>query len=401
MIFVFIACIAIRNGGKVSMSENTQAKILKFLHCADIHLDNPFIGLSPEKSDERRYGLRATFMKMMEYVRGAGINYLLISGDLFETESASNSTVELLIREFRSCPDTKIIIAPGKRDPYENNPVYNSGRLPANCYIFDSDKIGRFDFEEDRVTIYGWAFMGKSLRENPLYDNVVGDTSNINIVCGYADLDGEIGSENCPISTTDIKKFGADYYALGSRHEGSDFVNLDAAMYSYSGALESTGFEHPGIGGAKLIAVKYENGELAIDAKNLTFGNIVFRKETLDVTGVASNNDVINLISGLLSDKKYAQETALYLELTGNIDPRFILPKNLGSETFGLYFFEMKDKTLPLYNTQSFKRDMSIKGELYRELLPMMESDNEEERLLGARAFREGLAALENREIET
>ena len=44
---------------------------------------------------------------------------------------------------------------------------------------------------------------------------------------------------------------------------------------------------------------------------------------------------------------------------------------------------------------------MSVKGELFRQLLPMLESGDQEERLLGARAFREGLAALENREIET
>ena len=44
---------------------------------------------------------------------------------------------------------------------------------------------------------------------------------------------------------------------------------------------------------------------------------------------------------------------------------------------------------------------MSVKGELYRQLLPMLESENEEERLVAARAFREGLAALENREIDT
>ena len=61
----------------------------------------------------------------------------------------------------------------------------------------------------------------------------------------------------------------------------------------------------------------------------------------------------------------------------------------------------MKDLTLPLHNTESFKRDMSVKGELYRQLLPMLESENAEERILGGRAFREGLAALEGREIET
>lgn len=383
------------------MSEKTQATVLKFLHIGDIHLDTPFTGLAPEKSDERRAGLRQSFMKMMDYVRGAGINYVLISGDLFETECATNSTAELLIREFRNSPDTKFIIAPGKHDSYENNPIYTSGRLPSNCYIFTSDKIDRFDFEDDRVVIYGWAFVGDSITESPLYDRTVGDSSKINFVCGYADLDGPVGSDGCPVSTVDLKKFGADYYAFGSRHEGGDIVNLGSAMYGYSGAIESTGFDEPGIGGAKLLTVKYNNGEMSMDAKNLTFGKIAFRKETIDITGVDTGSEIISRVSRLVSEKKYGAETALYLEFVGEIDPRFIIPKNLGSDAFGLYSFEMKDRTIPLYNTQSFRRDMSVKGELFRQLLPMLESNNEDERLLGARAFREGLAALENREIDT
>ncbi len=383
------------------MSEKTQATVLKFLHCADIHLDTPFTGLSPEKSDERRIGLRQSFMKMMEYVRGAGINYVLISGDLFESDCATNGIAELLIREFRSSPNTKFIIAPGKNDCLNGNLIYNSGRLPENCYVFDKDELTRFDFKEDKVVIYGWAFLNEEIETSPLYERRVDDSSMINIVCGYADLDGQVGSRICPVSTADIKKFGADYYAFGSRHEGGDFVNLGSAMYGYSGALESTGFDEPGIGGAKLITVKYKDGEMSMDAKNLTFGQIVFKKEIIDITGVDSGSEIVNRVSRLISDKKYGKETALYLEFIGNIDPRFIIPRNLGNEAFGLYSFEMKDKTMPLHNTESFKRDMSVKGELYRQLLPMLEGEDEAERLVAARAFREGLAALENREIDT
>lgn len=383
------------------MSENTQATVLKFLHCGDIHLDTPFADLSPEKSDERRRGLRDSFRKMMEYVRGAGINYVLISGDLFDNECATNSTAELLISEFRSSPDTKFIIAPGRKDCYNGNLIYSTNRLPSNCYIFQVDKLDRFDFNDDRLVIYGWGFMDESITASPIYERRVDDSSKINIVCGYADVDGAIGSELCPVSTVDIKKFGADYYAFGSRHEGGDFVNFESTMYGYSGALESTGFDEPGIGGAKLVTVKYKNGEMSMDAKNLTFGRIVFVKESVDITGVDTASEVVARVSGLINEKKYGPETALYIEFTGSIDPRFIIPKNIGSDVFELYSFEMKDKTLPLYNTDSFKRDMSIKGELYRQLISMLQSDDEEERLLGARAFREGLAALENREIDT
>ena len=149
------------------MGDKTQATALKFLHIADVHLDTPFRGLSPELSDERRIGLRQSFVEMMEYVRGAGINYVLVSGDLFDTECATGGTAELIIREFRACPNTKFIIAPGKHDAYENNPVYASGRLPDNCFVFESEKIDRFDFEEDKVVK---EFLGKKQEPYPFLD---------------------------------------------------------------------------------------------------------------------------------------------------------------------------------------------------------------------------------------
>lgn len=383
------------------MTEKNQIPRLKFLHCSDIHLDSPYLGLAPEKSDERRLGLRNSFVRMMEYVRGSGVNYVLISGDLFDNKYATGATVDLLIREFRNCPDTAFIIAPGKCDCYDGNSIYSSGRLPENCYIFSQDKLTHFDFDNDHLSVYGWAFMGESFTESPLFEKEVNDGARVNIVCGYGDLDGDIDSDVCPLPSAHLRSFGADYYALGSRHEGTEFVNLGDSMYGYAGALESVGFDDFGLGGAKLITIKYNAGELSIDAKNMTFGRIVFKTETIDITGVNTNNEIVNRISKVVAENKYSAETALKIILTGYVDPRFIVPKNLDTDAFGLYSFEIVDKTMPLYGTEHFKRDMTVKGEVYRTLLPMLESEEEEERLTAARAFREALAALENREIET
>ena len=382
------------------MSENGNLTILKFLHIGDIHLDTPFAELSPEKSEERRRALRSAFMKMMEYIRGAGINYVLISGDLFDAEYATNNTAELLVREFRNCPETKFIIAPGSSDCYVGNPIYESERLPQNCRIFNSETLMSHDFDDDKVRVYGWGFASPKMTTNPLLDRQVDDISKINIVVGYADIDGSLSSEKCPISKADLKRFGADYYAFGSRHEGGDFVSLEDSMYGYSGALESVSFDDPGIGGAKLVVVKYNGGELSIDAKNMSFGHNVFLSEQLDITGVSTSNEIVNKISRLVSEKKCGSNTALRIELVGEVDPRFIVPKNLGSEAFGLYSFELIDKTMPLYGTDCLKRDMSVKGEIFRQLLPLLKSDDPAERRTAAIAFREGLAALEGRDID-
>ena len=191
------------------------------------------------------------------------------------------------------------------------------------------------------------------------------------------------------------------HYALGSRHQGSDFIHLDSSIYGYAGALESAGFDDPGIGGAKLVTVKFDGGELSIDAKNMSFGRINFVEESIDVTAVDSGSEIINRISKLVAGKKYSSETALKITLYGSVSPRFIIPKNLDNDAFGLYSFEIIDKTMPTYGVEGFKRDMTVKGEVYRTLRPMLESKDEEERLIAARAFREALAALESRDIET
>ncbi len=383
------------------MSDRKIGERLKFLHCSDLHLDTPYVGLAPDKSDERRGALRQTFRRLIDYVRNAGIKYVLMSGDVFDIKHATGATAELFIREIRNTPETVFVIAPGRSDALNNNPIYNSGRLPSNCYVFEGEGLSRFDFAEDKVTIYGWGFRDQSITESPLYDKHVDDVSKINIVCGYADVDGEVASACCPISTQDLKKFGADYYALGSRHEGSDFVELGGSMYAYAGALESIGFEEPGMGGAKLISIKYNNGELSIEAKSMTFGHIRFEREVVDITGVNTNNEIVNRVSQMVHEKKYGAETALIIELRGYIDPKFIVPKNLSSDNFSLYSLDIVDKTLPLYGTEYLSRDMSVKGDVFRQLLPMLENGTEEEQLLAARAFREALAALENRDINS
>lgn len=382
-----------------TMAEEKKKTHLRFLHCSDIHLDLPFVGLTAEKSEERRRVLRSSFMRMMQYVRDSKINVVLMSGDIFDTEYATNTTVEVLIREFVNCPETVFIIAPGKNDHYNGNPIYSSGRLPSNCYVFSSDKLSRFDFEEYNVTVYGWAFMDGKITENPLTDRHVDDESRVNLVCAYADLDGSIDSDKCPISLADIKRFGADYYAFGGRHEASRFSTAGGSKYCYCGALECTGFEEPGLGGVNLISVTYSDGELTIENKKMSFGHVRFETEKLDITGVNTGNEIISRISRMISDKKYDNETALKVELVGSVDPRFTIPTNIESDAFGLYYFNMVDKTLPIYGTESLMRDMSMRGEIFRTFYPTLMSEDEEERLVAAEGLRIALAALENREL--
>ena len=382
------------------MAGSATSKKLKILHCSDIHLDAHVAGMTIDKTAERRREIRSAFMSMMEFIRDREIEYVLIAGDLFDSDHVTNATVELLIREFNNCEGTHFIIAPGKSDSYGNNPIYQSGRLPENCHVFTEPTLTKFDFDDDRISIYGWAQTTEPITVCPLTDSRVQDGARINLVCAYANLNAEVGSGDCPITGRDISDFGADYYALGGSHEKTELMKRQGCMYSYCGSLECTGFDEPGCGGVKLLNIDYDDGELSIDGKHATFGRLRFVVEQIDITGVKANNEITNRISQLISSKRYGIETALRVELVGEVDPRFSVPKKFECDAFGLYFFDIIDKTVPTFGTEHFMRDMTVAGEIYRRLLPMLKSENEEERLTAARAFRVGLAALDNRDID-
>mgnify|MGYP003494412719 CR=1 FL=1 len=90
----------------------------------------------------------------------------------------------------------------------------------------------------------------------------------------------------------------------------------------------------------------------------------------------------------------------LRLRLIGRISPEIALNmKLLTAQAFGLFYLEVENDSVPLLNYDDLKNDISIRGALFRELLPMLESENEEERQLASNALRLGLAALDGEDV--
>ena len=99
---------------------------MKFVHIADIHLDSPFKTIS-DRADlgtKRRLEQREALKKVINYIKENNIEYLFISGDLYEQEYIRESTIKYINNLFKEIPQTKIYIAPGNHDPYIKNSYY-------------------------------------------------------------------------------------------------------------------------------------------------------------------------------------------------------------------------------------------------------------------------------------
>ncbi len=367
--------------------------MIKILHCADLHLDSPLTSLGAQKAEQRRNELRAAFTSLIMSVKMNDVNFLLIAGDLFDSDYVTKDTVALLCREFASIPDCNIIIAPGNHDPYSTSSYYRRIEFPENVYIFDSPAVSCFDFPEHNVAVYGYAFVSDKLEFCPIEGFKPADSSRINILVAHGELDTE-SSVYCPLPLKALEECGFDYIALGHRHSFTEPIAVAGGYAAYSGCLEGRGFDECGPKGA-IMAAAEKNGTLKFVSKFSRYSKRSYETERVDVSGAESNADLLDKIRAVIDEKRYGSDVALRVIMEGEVSDGFVPSSEfLAGQLSELYYAEIKDKTVPILNREQLASDPTLKGEFYRSLEPMLNSDDESERELAADALRCGLAAL-------
>lgn len=367
--------------------------MIKILHCADLHLDSPMSTLDTVRSEARRSELRAAFTSLTVFARNNNVDLLLIAGDLFDDDFVSKDTMAIILREFAAMPDCRIVIAPGNHDPFTGSSYYRRADFPDNVYIFDTPELSCFDFPEINTTVYGYAFTERHMEKCPLEGKKVEDPSRINLLVAHGDLDAP-SSAYCPIPSATLARCGFDYAALGHRHTHEGTKKVGGCYVAYSGCVNGRGFDECGEKGV-VMAVAEKAGELRFASKFVKLCKREYISDVLDVSGAASNADVLGKISEYIESKRYGDDAALRLKLTGNVSGDFKLSEQFLTEQFPKFFiFEIEDGTLPLLDAEKLRNDPTVKGAFYRSLEPMLVGGDEDERERASLALRYGLAAL-------
>ena len=219
---------------------------MKFVHIADVHFDCPFSSLSVREnlSDNRRLEQRKVFKKVINYIKENNINFLFISGDLYENEYVRKSTITYINNLFLEIPDTKIFISPGNHDPYIKKSYYANFEFAPNVYIFK----GSFECKElSDINVYGMGFQDFYCKDvNYGAINIIrNDKPNIMIM--HASLLGgsAYDKEYNPILESRLENFDMDYIALGHFHK--PYYNTEKRQkVVYPGSLIALGFDEQG-----------------------------------------------------------------------------------------------------------------------------------------------------------
>jgi hypothetical protein len=121
--------------------------------------------------------------------------------------------------------------------------------------------------------------------------------------------------------------------------------------------------------------------------------------ESVDVTGAETSSEILSVIERTVTEKGYGEETSLRVILTGSVSPELSAFVKADAALLGLSMLEIENATSPVYDDAMLKNDVSLRGALYRRLLPALSSDDKRERAVAAEALRLGLAALDGKQI--
>ncbi len=356
---------------------------MKFVHIADMHFDSPFVNLSDKDilGDLRRLEQRKVFKKVIQYIQENQIEYLFISGDLYEHKYIKQSTIEYINNLFKEIPDTKIFISPGNHDPYLKNSYYNKFNWNENVKIF-YNKIEKI--EEENINIYGYGFDDFYCTNCGIEQFEIEDESKLNLLIIHGTLDGASLEEKQYNSITrrllQEKKF--DYIALGHIHKPDYTTNI-----VYPGSTISLGFDELGEHG--MIVGEIQKKELKIEF--IPLDDEQFKEIQMDISEFLSKEELIEKMNQL----EIANNEYIKIILIGNRNfeiNKYELLKYIEKQRI----IKIKDHTKIAYDLEKIANENTLKGLFAKEMLQKLEQTNEiEEKEIIEKAIEIGLEALE------
>ena len=194
-------------------------KRFSFIHCADIHLGEPFAGLSRGDTGPWTEAVHQATFKAFANVIDAAIDYradaILISGDAYNSENHSLAAQMAFARElYRAAQEEiEVFMVHGNHDPDE---AWRADvPLPPTVHIFSSKEVERIPLTlqgEKVADIYGISYKTRHIHQN-LAKQFKKEDNVFSIGMLHTDL-GVSGSSYAPCTLEDLRNAGMDYWAL-------------------------------------------------------------------------------------------------------------------------------------------------------------------------------------------
>lgn len=209
---------------------------LRLAHCSDIHLDSDYFG--GDWNRHRRDRDRAQFEALLDAICDERPDLMLLAGDLFDHNRASEETVAWACDRLAALPFTVVMI-PGNHDCLAEGAVYHRHDFAAaGLHLLHEIDGRRLVLEDLGVSVWGRGLVDHHPGHRPLAEapgRLRADLWHLGMAHGvHVPEDGQ-SRNSSPIHAREIAAAGFDYLALGHIHAARD-VSAGASTAWYCGA---------------------------------------------------------------------------------------------------------------------------------------------------------------------
>ncbi len=369
---------------------------VRFIHTADLHLDAPFSGIAQwdeELADHLRKATFRSFDRIMRTAVDREVDLVLISGDVFDGETASLAAQVHFVQGLEMLAEhgIAVYVICGNHDPF---PSWLSDlRFPSNVQFFPDDGVSSFRWErpgKPAVDIYGVSYRNAELRENLAhYFERGSDPAPLS----FAMLHGTVGSpgphrQYAPFGIGDVLHKGFDYWALGHIHKRSVIRERDPAIV-YPGNIQG---RHPNETGPKGCYLVELGPDRPPELSFITTHEVRYETLRVDLEDVADPVEMTEnakaLLEGLRDHDRERMIVRLSLEGRTPLHARLSAEKQMEDLRSSLQqhfkglvrLVKIIDHSKPAIDEAQLRQRNDLVGELWR---AMEELEGDEEKLRG------------------
>ena len=206
---------------------NRMGREITFIHAADLHLDSPFKGLAdtpPHIFQEIKDSTFLALDKLVDMAIEKQVDFILISGDLFDNEKQSLKAQIRLKKAFERLKeyDIAVYLSYGNHD-YINGNIHKV-TYPDNVFIFPDEEVRSFLYEKEGVplaSISGFSYVNRAVEDNKTSEYMIQHPeATFHIAMLHGSIQGNADHvPYAPFQISELVSKDFNYWALGHIHK--------------------------------------------------------------------------------------------------------------------------------------------------------------------------------------
>ncbi|MDQ0214747.1 DNA repair exonuclease SbcCD nuclease subunit [Oikeobacillus pervagus] len=311
-------------------------KNIHFIHCADLHLDSPFLGLQHLPKELFKRIQESTFRSFENIVNEAierKVDFLLISGDLYDGEDRSIKAQARFRKQMERLYEVHIPVymIHGNHDHLSGQWI--TIEMPDNVHLFSSQVESKlFQKGDTTVKLYGFSYEERHIWEKKIQYYQKQEEADFHIGLLHGSMEGGETAHQpySPFTIHELVSKGFDYWALGHIHQ-QQVIHKDPFIV-YPGNIQGRYRKERGQKGCYEISLSEYGAELNF----IETCDIVWEKVKISLTSDQTFHSFFIQCEEIMNQYRKSHQGVLLEIVLENVQDQEILKKILSDEMIEL-----------------------------------------------------------------